>query len=76
MPRKGAADCLDSPPMKSSAGTIPQGLSLYQFAGFDGANRPITTEVFLPNDDAAREYARFNGVNSAIHVLSGREVWP
>lgn len=43
--------------------------------GTDGAGRGITTEHFLENDAEARHYAVENGVETAVHVITGRVVF-
>ncbi len=59
----------------SSNGTIPTGLTLYQFTGQDGGGRDLTVECFLESDTAARLYAVENGTETAVHVITGRVVY-
>lgn len=60
-------------PTRTSAGTIPD-RTLYQFRGSTGRG-PLTIEKWFANDVEAREYAIFNEVQ-AVHVLTGRQIWP
>jgi hypothetical protein len=61
--------------VKTSAGTIPEGLMLYQFQypdKLDFIGRP--TEVFFFCDVDAREFAHQEGATKVVHVISGREI--
>lgn len=73
--------------MKSSHGSVPSGLSLYEFeypaghvseetfcGGPDGACIPNPPQCFLESDTEAARFARRYGATRALHVLSGRSI--
>jgi len=62
--------------MKTSAGSIPEGLSLYGFTYPEGdwCGDCRQHEVFLESDSEAVSLGETYGATSIIHILSGREL--